>query len=218
MPQVQDDGNEFTLQLNGATPHFNVICTFLNENLPNRWIGRSSADDLHLHHWPPRSPDLTLLDFFLWGFIKDKVLVPPLPKRTESTHYRGHKWGKRGNAAACMEWVGFQDWHMPYYERQPYWAFMRYVQIWNTPIYINHYHVMLLIIPVQWHHEISKQVMTHGIHYFIDTSSVRKSQGNLEASYDSQYTLLHRYFFSAEITGKSWYYNYTLPTCVLPKY
>ena len=23
--------------------------------------------------WPPRSPDLTPLDFFVWGYIKDKV-------------------------------------------------------------------------------------------------------------------------------------------------
>lgn len=23
--------------------------------------------------WPPRSPDLTTCDFFLWGFIKSKV-------------------------------------------------------------------------------------------------------------------------------------------------
>jgi hypothetical protein len=29
--------------------------------------------------WPPRSPDLTPIDFFLWGFVKDNVYVPPLP-------------------------------------------------------------------------------------------------------------------------------------------
>jgi hypothetical protein len=28
---------------------------------------------------PPRSPDLTPCDFFLWGFVKDSVYVPPLP-------------------------------------------------------------------------------------------------------------------------------------------
>ena len=30
--------------------------------------------------WPPRSPDLTVCDFFLRGFIKGNVYVPPLPK------------------------------------------------------------------------------------------------------------------------------------------
>ena len=29
--------------------------------------------------WPPRSPDLTPWDFFLWGFVKDRVYVPQLP-------------------------------------------------------------------------------------------------------------------------------------------
>ena len=23
--------------------------------------------------WPPRSPDITPLDFFLWGYVKDRV-------------------------------------------------------------------------------------------------------------------------------------------------
>jgi hypothetical protein len=33
--------------------------------------------------WPPRSPDLTLLDFSMWGDIKDKVFVPPLSASLE---------------------------------------------------------------------------------------------------------------------------------------
>jgi hypothetical protein len=28
---------------------------------------------------PPRLPDLTPTDFFLWGFMKDNVYIPPLP-------------------------------------------------------------------------------------------------------------------------------------------
>ena len=27
--------------------------------------------------WPPRSPDLTPMDFFLWGYIKGKVFLTP---------------------------------------------------------------------------------------------------------------------------------------------
>ena len=27
----------------------------------------------HPVEWPPRSPDLTPCDFFLWGYLKDKV-------------------------------------------------------------------------------------------------------------------------------------------------
>ena len=27
----------------------------------------------------PRAPDATPCDFFLWGYVKDQVYVPPLP-------------------------------------------------------------------------------------------------------------------------------------------
>jgi hypothetical protein len=29
--------------------------------------------------WPPRSPDLTTMDFILWSFVKEQVFVPTLP-------------------------------------------------------------------------------------------------------------------------------------------
>jgi hypothetical protein len=29
--------------------------------------------------WPSRSPNVTPCDFFLWGYVKDQVYVPPLP-------------------------------------------------------------------------------------------------------------------------------------------
>jgi len=32
----------------------------------NRWIGHSEPVN-----WPARSPDLTILDYFLWDYIKD---------------------------------------------------------------------------------------------------------------------------------------------------
>ncbi|PNF16639.1 hypothetical protein B7P43_G06415 [Cryptotermes secundus] len=44
-----------------------------------RSIGRMGNEDLTLQFWPPGSPDLTPCDFFLWGFVKDAVYVPPLP-------------------------------------------------------------------------------------------------------------------------------------------
>ena len=51
---------------------------FLNETLPQRWIGRTGHKDLALHSWLPRSPDMTPCDFFLWGYVKERVYVPPL--------------------------------------------------------------------------------------------------------------------------------------------
>ena len=33
----------------------------------------------HYTHGPPRSPDMTPCDFFLRGYVKERVYVPPLP-------------------------------------------------------------------------------------------------------------------------------------------
>ena len=40
----------------------------LRQHFPNRIISKSG--DVR---WPMRSPDLTAPDFFLWGYLKDKV-------------------------------------------------------------------------------------------------------------------------------------------------
>lgn len=57
------------LQLDGCPAHFAInVREHLNAVYPNRWIGRGS-----LFFWPARSPDLTVLDFYFWGRIKDLV-------------------------------------------------------------------------------------------------------------------------------------------------
>ncbi|KAJ8909342.1 hypothetical protein NQ315_005970 [Exocentrus adspersus] len=40
----------------------------LTENFPGQWIGRQGPTA-----WPPRSPDLTPMDYFLWGTVKSDV-------------------------------------------------------------------------------------------------------------------------------------------------
>jgi len=54
-----------------------TVGRFLDTKFPNRWLGRDSPTP-----WPPRSPDITHLDFFLWGYVKDKVLSTPVPDIT----------------------------------------------------------------------------------------------------------------------------------------
>lgn len=66
------------LQLDGAPAHFaRIVRDYLNENYP-RWIGRGGPIA-----WPPRSPDLTPLDFYLWGYIKQKVYAMPIENREQ---------------------------------------------------------------------------------------------------------------------------------------
>jgi len=79
MPQLNEDSNEYIFQQDGSPVHYKDVRGCLNRNLPQRWIGRTGNKDGALMRWPPRSPDLTLCDFFFWGFVKDTVFVPPLP-------------------------------------------------------------------------------------------------------------------------------------------
>ncbi|XP_034250323.1 uncharacterized protein LOC117650829 [Thrips palmi] len=56
-------------QQDGAPPHWAlVVRNHLNSVYQNRWIGRGGPVA-----WPPRSPDLTPLDFVLWGHVKGRV-------------------------------------------------------------------------------------------------------------------------------------------------
>ncbi|KAJ4444733.1 hypothetical protein ANN_06530 [Periplaneta americana] len=50
-------------------PHYaNHVRAFLDDTSSDPWIGRGGPTS-----WPPRSPDMTPLDFFLCGFVKDEV-------------------------------------------------------------------------------------------------------------------------------------------------
>jgi hypothetical protein len=75
IPQLLEDKSNVVFQHYGAPPQIhNEVTTFLNRQFPERWIGRGGST-----FWPPRSPDLTPLEFFLWGFVKDEVYFPPIP-------------------------------------------------------------------------------------------------------------------------------------------
>ena len=48
------------------------------KSVTGRWIGRGGPIA-----WPPRSPDLSCLDFFLWGYLKSLVYDTPLESEEE---------------------------------------------------------------------------------------------------------------------------------------
>ncbi|XP_071580324.1 uncharacterized protein [Temnothorax nylanderi] len=57
---------EIIFQHDGAPAHFSrQVREFLNAHYPDRWVGRGGPII-----WPPRSPDLNVLDYFVWGHIK----------------------------------------------------------------------------------------------------------------------------------------------------
>ena len=62
-------------QHDGAPVHFaDGAKAVLADVFEDRWIGRGGPVQ-----WPPRSPDFTPLDFFLWGEMKRLVYETPVP-------------------------------------------------------------------------------------------------------------------------------------------
>lgn len=60
---------QLIFQHDGAPAHFSrQVREILNTNYPDKWIGRGGPIT-----WPARSPDLNVLDFFVWGYIKNLV-------------------------------------------------------------------------------------------------------------------------------------------------
>lgn len=71
-PELEDmDVDDMWFQQDGATCHTaNETMALLRNKFNGRVISRNG--DVN---WPPRSCDLTPLDFFLWGYLKEKVYV-----------------------------------------------------------------------------------------------------------------------------------------------
>lgn len=63
------DLRDIWFQQDGATPHTaTATIDLLHTQFPGRVISKNGDCN-----WPPRSCDLTPLDFFLWGYLKGKV-------------------------------------------------------------------------------------------------------------------------------------------------
>ena len=53
----------------GAPPHTcHLARNVLNNKYPNKWIGNNGPI-----LWPARSPELNMMDFYLWGHLKTLV-------------------------------------------------------------------------------------------------------------------------------------------------
>lgn len=66
------DAQKICYMHDGAPAHSTLIVRqFLTENFGS-WIGRGPGSYIA---WPPRSPDLNMLDFFLWGLLQHRVNI-----------------------------------------------------------------------------------------------------------------------------------------------
>lgn len=60
-----------------------IVVEWLNQQFGQNWIGRNGPV-----LWPPRSPDLTLADFYLWGRLKQIVYANDIPPNMENLKER----------------------------------------------------------------------------------------------------------------------------------
>jgi Helix-turn-helix domain (DUF4817) len=104
-------------QHDGAPVHTaRRVVHLLDTSFPQKWIGKGGN-----MNWPPRSPDLTPLDFFIWGDIKSKVYSSGKPASIEILRERvingfnelrgeipAKRWDQslRKRVAACIEQGG----------------------------------------------------------------------------------------------------------------
>jgi hypothetical protein len=66
--------NKVWFQQDGATAHTaRAVLDYLQEVFPGKVISKGGSVQ-----WPPRSPDLSLCDYFLWGHLKGQVYRKPV--------------------------------------------------------------------------------------------------------------------------------------------
>ncbi|GBL91614.1 hypothetical protein AVEN_23665-1 [Araneus ventricosus] len=73
-PQIEDLQPNIIFQQDGPQLHWSLkVRNVLDEKFRRRWIGRGDSIS-----WPPRYPDITPLDFFLWEYVKNIVYQSPI--------------------------------------------------------------------------------------------------------------------------------------------
>ena len=77
MEEVFDEDPPIVFQHDGCPADWSLaVRELLNNCFPYSWIGRGGPIP-----WPPRSPDLTPLDFYVWGRAKELVYAEEVPTR-----------------------------------------------------------------------------------------------------------------------------------------
>ena len=142
LPQLQQDmDRDFIFQQDGVALTFHCeVTSYLNCTVV-AWIGRGGTIA-----WPPWSPDLTSLDSPVWGYVKEKIIVPPLPSSLEEL------WARIIEAAATTDadmihrrgTKSLTRWDICHDMRKPYWipvnTYRQYLKTYTEFCGIRVYH------------------------------------------------------------------------------
>jgi len=114
----------------GAPPLYHQpVCGCLSQHLPQRWVGRTNAEDRALLRWPTRSPDLTPCGM-LRALLSTACITGSTwaPKTNHRCHFRNRSW----HVAAGMGGNGFSAWLLSCHKSQTHRELVRYAK--NTKL------------------------------------------------------------------------------------
>ena len=126
LPQLMEDvplhvRMNMWMQYDGA-PHHYALCSrqVINEIFDKKWIGRGGPVA-----WLPRSPYLTSPDYFLWGFVEERVMAvaPTTPDKMKERIRRacteitpqmlaGVRWSFHQRITKCLQVEGHYFEHL----------------------------------------------------------------------------------------------------------
>ncbi|GFW82586.1 DUF4817 domain-containing protein [Trichonephila clavipes] len=91
-----------TFMQDGATSHTaNPVKAFLIQTFgEDRIVSRRCR-----YPWPPRSPDLTPADFWLWGYLKSRVYLSGPSSLSELKDAIRREYHTSGHVALCRFWI-----------------------------------------------------------------------------------------------------------------
>ena len=72
---VRMDYKNYYFQQDGARPHTSIkVQDYLRSKFQDKFMDKK--------RWPPRSPDLNPCDFYLWGYLKSRLGLQHITKKS----------------------------------------------------------------------------------------------------------------------------------------
>ena len=124
----------------GATALASLVRMFLNDHLPNRWIGRAGQNDQVFCKWPPKSPDRLWL--FPLGVREGQSLCTSTTRNygwAAGTHHCSCQLGHAGYAAESLVRARLSHRCLLSNKRGAHWVCLiphDFITTWNQGVFL----------------------------------------------------------------------------------